>query len=239
MFGAWVFDDVVNQIEDYNLVLVDQIGFNEQLPDQGAEDFDSASHRLHTFLSEHNLSNIIMIGHSMGGFFAQHFGKNHPNKLSSLVLIATSRPKDFSESYRANSIDILEALFSLNEENFIGITVKSIFSSNYLSNPSKFEYLSKSILADMPSLNVCKSQLEALDISVETKSNDVVEQSTNVLVLIAEGDKVISPSMSKKLNKKYPFADIKTFPGEHMFFMEQPEVLLSLLQAWVNNGDEE
>ena len=63
---------------------------------------------LKTYCDDHNLKNVILIGHSMGGKTAMHFASKHPDLVKKLIVVDIS-PKH----YQPHHDDILNSLKQL------------------------------------------------------------------------------------------------------------------------------
>ena len=234
MFGSWVYRDVDKYFDDYNLILIDQIGFCSSSSSNIVQNFSKESDQLYTVLEKYNFHNVAMLGHSMGGFFVQRFNQCYPDRVDNIILIATCNPKDFLDSPRMSSIDMLEELFELSDKNFIGLTVNALFSEVFLENKSNYSEISKSIKSDQPQIGICRSQLIATSLEIEESVDDYKCNGSNILIIIPKHDRVIPKEVSFKLAEKYPRAEISLVPGEHMYFYEDPNFFRKQVLSWID-----
>ncbi|MEM7087386.1 MAG: alpha/beta fold hydrolase [Bacteroidota bacterium] len=92
----------------YQLHLVDQRNHGRSFHDPNFNYALMASDLL-AYCTYHNLENIVLLGHSMGGKTAMEFATTHPEMVARLI-VADIAPK----SYPSHHQDILKALSSLN-----------------------------------------------------------------------------------------------------------------------------
>jgi len=92
---------------EYEVHLIDQRNHGRSFHDD-AFGYDIMAEDIKTYCSEKKLTNIVLLGHSMGGKTAMQFAVNHPEKVSKLI-VADIGPK----AYPLHHQDILKALSSL------------------------------------------------------------------------------------------------------------------------------
>ena len=80
-----------------------------QSPHSNEFNYDVMADDLYEFLTEHQIIDPIILGHSMGGKTAMQFAMNYPNKLAKLI-VADIAPKDYPVHHTA----ILEGMLALN-----------------------------------------------------------------------------------------------------------------------------
>jgi len=92
----------------YQLHLVDQRNHGRSFHNSNFN-YSLLASDLHEYCLHHNLENIVLLGHSMGGKTAMEFATTHPEMVTHLI-IADIAPK----AYPSHHQDILKALSSLN-----------------------------------------------------------------------------------------------------------------------------
>lgn len=231
MFGSWAFDKLISNLCEFNLVIIEEVGSRNG----DFNSFANEADELYQELTANELGRVILIGHSMGGFFAQRFAQLYPDKVKGLVLLATCTPCDFSSSYRLSSGGALSELFSLSKDHFVGLTINSLFSKKYLSVAENYENVKQEIFSSPPELKVCKNQLEATYFEIESEVSISKSEASNVLIVIPESDRIIPKETSLGLLKIYPNAAVDEVEGEHMFFYESPDLFNRSLILWVGS----
>ncbi len=111
---------------DYSTVCIDLPGF-------GKSDVFSENHHMHFMaekvnevLRQEDISKCLLTGHSMGGYVSLAFARNHPEKLSGLVLFHSQAAADTSEGKenRDRTINIVNS----NHGGFISSFIPSLFA---------------------------------------------------------------------------------------------------------------
>lgn len=90
--------------ENYEVHLIDQRNHGRSFHSDKF-DFELLTEDLLKYIAHHNLEEVILLGHSMGGKTAMLFAVNHPKKIEKLI-IADISPRE----YPAHHQDILAAL---------------------------------------------------------------------------------------------------------------------------------
>lgn len=72
--------------EKFKVFVVDQRNHG-QSPHDNKHDYATLTNDLNEFITEHNINNPIVLGHSMGGKTAMNFAIRHPEKLSKLIIV--------------------------------------------------------------------------------------------------------------------------------------------------------
>ncbi len=106
--------------QDYKVYAIDLLGFGESEKPNAQYGLSLWARQIEAFLEFKRLSQIILIGHSMGGAASLRFANEHPERLQALVLVDSSGifPDEVSTFeralYRAVGSPIIgEAMFML------------------------------------------------------------------------------------------------------------------------------
>lgn len=75
--------------ENYHVFTVDQRNHG-QSPHSDEIDYELLSEDLNEFIEVHQLDNVILVGHSMGGKTVMKFALDHPEKVSDLIVVDIS-----------------------------------------------------------------------------------------------------------------------------------------------------
>lgn len=95
--GMATFDDVASELATRaTVILYNRAGYGESDGIPGARDAEAASQELAAVLEQSGVRGpYVLVGHSVGGLYAEYFAAQHPDKVLGLVL-AESRPADFT-----------------------------------------------------------------------------------------------------------------------------------------------
>ena len=195
-------------------------------------DYDLMCEDLFNYIKYHNINNIILIGHSMGGKTAMNFSLIHPKLVSKLIVLDTSprgysvlhqniidplKEIDFSIFTTRKEIDI-ELGKSVNKQGLRNFLMKNIYRMN--DGKLNFRFNLKSL-----SENICK-----IGQKIESNTNfnkEVIFIKGEISDYINESDKV----MIKNLFPNTKFYKIPN--AGHWLHVDNPidflAVLLSLI----------
>lgn len=93
--------------EDFHVFTIDQRNHG-QSPHSDRMDYEVLSADLENFIEEHQLDNVILIGHSMGGKTVMKYTLEHPEKVAAMIS-ADMSPRDYPVHHEY----ILDALRSV------------------------------------------------------------------------------------------------------------------------------
>lgn len=82
----------------YRLIAIDQLGHGDSAPILGEIELQDLAHDVHAIVAAEQLTDVHLLGVSMGGMVAQHAAVSNPAWLRSLVLCSTAAT--FSDSTR-------------------------------------------------------------------------------------------------------------------------------------------
>ena len=186
------------------------------------------------YCDEHNLDDIILLGHSMGGKTAMLFATEYPNLISKL-LVADISPRFYPIHHDA----ILNGLSALNFDEIKSRGAADKFLSNYVSEIGIRMFLLKNLYW------VEKGQLD-LRINLEVLSENVSEVGEALPMhskfekptLFLRGDKseYVMPSDEKLIKQHFPLAEIETITNAgHWLHAENPAEFYSAVINFVTS----
>ncbi len=100
--GMATFDGVAPDIaKGATVIIYDRAGYGGSDPIPGSRDAAAAAQELDALLKQSNIPGpYVLIGHSLGGLFAEYFAAIHPEQVSGLIF-EESRPADFGKRCEA------------------------------------------------------------------------------------------------------------------------------------------
>jgi len=204
----------------FQVHLVDQRNHGRSFHDSEFN-YDVLAADLKTYCSHHNLQNIVLLGHSMGGKTAMLFAALYPEIVSKLI-VADISPRFYPVHHDA----ILEGLSSLNFEEITSRKQAEEQLSKYVQDVGTRQFLLKNIYRLSPSVLGLRINLKAL----KTNVSEVGEALSSTLnfqkdTLFLRGDKseYISDQDGPLIKYQFPTAVVKTISNAgHWLHAENP-----------------
>lgn len=170
---------------------------------------------------------FTLIGFSPGGYIARQFAADFPDRVESLVLIASSLREDTpleAESKRQN-------VQSLSPATFKGLSSHAIARSLHPRNSSNQDMISA-----IQKMGCCLG-FEAF-ITQSSLSRQGIASATihcPALVIASEDDALRSMKEAEELVEAIPDASLRIIRGcGHMIPLEQPEALAITITEWIS-----
>lgn len=103
--GMATFQDVAPELAaTATVILYDRAGYGGSDATEGARDAEAAGRELSAVLEQSGVSGpYVLVGHSLGGLYAEYFAAQHPDQVLGVVL-EESRPADFTHRCEAAGI---------------------------------------------------------------------------------------------------------------------------------------
>jgi pimeloyl-ACP methyl ester carboxylesterase len=204
----------------FQVHLVDQRNHGRSFHDSEFN-YDVLAADLKTYCSHHNLQNIVLLGHSMGGKTAMLFAALYPEIVSKLI-VADISPRFYPVHHDA----ILEGLSSLNFEEITSRKQAEEQLSKYVQDVGTRQFLLKNIYRLSPSVLGLRINLKTL----KTNVSEVGEALSSTLnfqkdTLFLRGDKseYISDQDGPLIKHQFPTAVVKTISNAgHWLHAENP-----------------
>jgi len=204
----------------FQVHLVDQRNHGRSFHDSEFN-YDVLAADLKTYCSHHNLQNIVLLGHSMGGKTAMLFAALYPEIVSKLI-VADISPRFYPVHHDA----ILEGLSSLNFEEITSRKQAEEQLSKYVQDVGTRQFLLKNIYRLSSSVLGLRINLKAL----KTNVSEVGEALSSTLnfqkdTLFLRGDKseYISDQDGPLIKHQFPTAVVKTISNAgHWLHAENP-----------------
>jgi len=190
---------------------------------------------LKRYCEEHNLEEIILLGHSMGGKVAMQFAVTYPNKVSNLI-IADISPK----AYPSHHQDILKALHALDFTKIKSRGEADDALSEYIRDQGTRLFLLKNLYRNSNKEFALRINLPILsekieEVGVALPKNTVFEGHT--LFLGGEKSGYIETMDELLIKKHFPNAEIKMISNAgHWLHAENPDDFYDATMSFLQNG---
>ena len=184
------------------------------------------------FVTELNLENVILIGHSMGGKVAMDFALDYPGLTNQLVVIDISPRR-----YPARSIhsDIINAMLSINLQQITSRSQVEVLLQNEIPDKRIRQFILKNLyyrtpltLAWHPNLEVIHDNIDLIFDGIPTG-----RRFTKPSLFVRGGlSDYITAGDESLILEMFPLAQIKTIPSAtHWVHADAPKELCHLLSA--------
>jgi esterase len=204
----------------FQVHLVDQRNHGRSFHDSEFN-YDVLAADLKAYCSHHNLQNIVLLGHSMGGKTAMLFAALYPEIVSKLI-VADISPRFYPVHHDA----ILEGLSSLNFEEITSRKQAEEQLSKYVQDVGTRQFLLKNIYRLSPSVLGLRINLKTLKTNV-SEVGEALSSNFNFQkdTLFLRGDKseYISDQDGPLIKHQFPTAVVKTISNAgHWLHAENP-----------------
>jgi 3-oxoadipate enol-lactonase len=213
-----IWMDMVNQnLADQLTILPDLRGHGESDVPEGVYTMSLMADDISRLLDYLGFDQIIICGHSMGGYVALAFAEKYPEKILGLGLITTRSIAD-SEETKANRY----ALAAKVEKQGTIIMAKSL-APKLTSDPRIIEQTYQILMGTAP-LGVIGASLGMAERPNRTGVLDQLLQPA--LVVAGEQDQIIPVEEAQEMVKHLKHGDFLSIPGTgHLPMIETPEML--------------
>ena len=220
----------------FSVWLIDQRNHGNS-PHSPEHTYEVMKNDLLEFMDEQNLSQAILIGHSMGGKTVMYFAKDYPERVSALIVVDI-----LPIAYPANSFNSLEhlhiiaSLLSVSlydvsnrreaEQKFMEYigdrrTVKFLLKNLYRTKEGRYEW--------KINLTAIRDNLPELLSGFDIRKFNAVNNITGFPILFVRGSKSkhIPVESFSEIKKIFPYAEIVTIPDAgHWLHAEKPELFV-------------
>jgi pimeloyl-ACP methyl ester carboxylesterase len=195
--------------------------------------YDNMAMDVREYMQDHNLKNIILMGHSMGGKVAMKIALEYPMKVKKLI-VADIAPRKYTIIHN----QIIEALLSINPDNLKSREQADEDLSESIKSPILRKFLLKNLYRNENikfkwriNLDAICNNLESL--GAQVTSNQKFEK--DVLFLKGELSDYITHRDEPQIYSLFPEAKIKSIPhSTHWLHVENPEDFLITINNFLN-----
>jgi esterase len=216
--------------EHFEVYLVDQRNHGQSFHDP-AHNFDVMAEDLGNFITENNIAQPIVLGHSMGGKVAMNYALSHPGKLEKLIVV------DISPSgYKVHHDKILEGLKSIDLGSMESRKEADDQLAKYVPNVSERQFLLKSLSRTGAGFE-WKINVDAIDNNIGLIVGEIDGEPNPVPALFIDGENsnYIRDIDFPIIKKLFPDSQVVTIKNAgHWVHAEQPEAFLETLMAFLS-----
>jgi pimeloyl-ACP methyl ester carboxylesterase len=235
--GAWSwFGQIENLSKHFQVITFDPRGIaNSKISDGTKVSLQTIAGDIVDLLDELKIEKANVLGASFGGFVAQEFALNFPEKLNKLILACTSFG---GKNHVAPSLEVLSSFISvddLNKSERIRKFIVPAFTPEFFAEHSEtVEKVCRLRERNFVPETVYMQQLESATTFDAEKR--VAQIKAETLILTGDSDVVVPPENSRNLAAAIPNAKLETIKGgSHMFFIEKADEFNQAVTDFIKN----
>lgn len=217
--------------EQYHVYVIDQRNHG-QSPHSDELSYQALANDLHEFITEHQLKNPVIIGHSMGGKTAMNFAIAHQDMLSALIVVDIA-PK----AYEVRHDYIVEGLKAVPIDKIQTRQEADNVLAQKVPNEGVRQFLLKNLMRKPEGGFAWRINLPVIERSIQRVGEGLFVQGTfdkKTLFIRGRHSDYILDEDRDQIRAYFPKAKIVTMDTGHWVQAEKPaefvEVVLSFLQ---------
>lgn len=218
----------------YRVIVPDLRGFGDSPHTPGSNGLSLYAMDLAALLDHLNIGQVVLAGHSMGGYIALAFARQSIGRLIGLALISTRPGADTPEA--ANGRRALAERVKKEGVQAVAETMAPKMISAH--SQAQYPALVEQVKAIMSSASV-DGVVEALTAMANRDDSTMLLPTLKLptLVLTGESDTLISPDESRKMAQVIPNARLSLIPhAGHLPSLEAPDAVNQALEAFLTDS---
>ena len=233
LFGSadnWLTQARVLSNHNYRVYTVDQ-GNHGQSPHSESFDYPSMVADLAELLTDQNIQNPVILGHSMGGKTAMNFAVAHPDKLSKLIVVDIA-----PRYYDLEHYTIVKGLNALDIDTITSRQEADERLSAYVPEPDVRQFLLKNLQRKAEGGFSWKLNLPVITEQLKNIGVDLQYPGTfNKPALFVRGkySKYIADADFARIQQVFPQATLETLETGHWVQAEKPQEFVDLVMKWL------
>jgi pimeloyl-ACP methyl ester carboxylesterase len=215
--------------EIYRVICIDLPGFGESTEAELVPDISDFADKVHLTLLEIGVKNVIMIGHSLGGYVTLAYAEKYRLNLSGIGLFHSTSAAD-NEEKKENRQKVAQFVLENGSEKFIPQLFAGLFSDK---NKEKLA-LQIQLITDQYKYLTLPASIANASLAMRNRPDrsEILQKSgLPTLFIIGEDDKVIPLEVGIAQSKLAPNATVHILKETaHMGMIEAPEESLSIIK---------
>jgi 3-oxoadipate enol-lactonase len=201
--------------QKYEIIAYDLRGHGDSTKPEKGYRVDNHVQDLETLLADHQISNPVLVGHSLGGMIALQYTLEKPRNPRALVLVGTS-PKPVASRKRSIQFSFLRLLIRLSRKRAARFTEKELFAP----------YVDPDLVRWVNTESLRTPTYVILQILQDVKRFDVTARLPEIqiptLILAGEFDTAVEPRTVDQMEKLLPNTRTRVISGAgHNCMLEQ------------------
>ncbi len=210
--------------ESYDVISVDQRNHGKSPHSNLPFTYEAMTQDLEELMDDLFLSDVILLGHSMGGKTVMRFAQDFPMLVERLI-VADIAPK----AYPVHHHMVLKGLRNVPLDQLKKRTEADEYLAKYIGEEGVRQFLMKSLYWKEKGKLDWRFNLDVIERDIELMGAPITEGSYDGPTLFLGGAKsdYILPQDEKSIHKHFPMATIQTIPDAgHWLHAEQPKLFM-------------
>jgi pimeloyl-ACP methyl ester carboxylesterase len=219
--------------KQFRVIAIDLPGHGKSTVTSGDQTINEMAEVVQEILKANNISNCVLIGHSMGGYVALSFGFNYPSLLNGLCLMHSTPFADNEEKIKSRNREI-ELVKNGKKVLICNSNIPRAFADNNLDNFEKE-------IKDALSIAVSTSDEGIIAaLNAMKKRKDMSKYLENIqipfLLFLGKSDNYINfDSVGNKISIPVNGKKIVLEKSGHMGFIEEKDVVIKNIIEFLNS----
>ncbi len=232
LWGAEMFDSMISELaKDFHVVAVDihghgQSGYRDSLTlDDMTDDF-------YRLIEKLRLSKVTWFGYSIGGMLGMRLALAHPEKVNSLILMATTARLD-APNIKKQTLQLWEMFRDGHRANIAEPALQFFFArKTYENQPELVEHYRNKLMNFKETGGMFEAALAAF------KRDDIGDKISAIkvptLVIAGKEDLTATPQEAEFIASRIPNAQLKIIEdANHLLAVEKPREVLQIIRAFL------
>ena len=234
LFGSldnWMTHAKFLATQDFEVYLVDQRNHGKS-PNVEGHNYDLMAADLDGFLSEHNITNPYLVGHSMGGKTVMQYAMKHKHNINRMVVVDIA-PKFYAPHHQS----IISAFRSVDIANITSRKEAQESMSKHIDNVGVLQFLLKNLEREgkgfqwKVNLDVVIANIEKVG---ETYSFDTPQEVDTLFIRGGKSDYILNEDRAL-LKQHFPNSNLVTIKDAgHWVHAEQYDNFIKVLTHYLN-----
>jgi pimeloyl-ACP methyl ester carboxylesterase len=234
LFGSsdnWLTQARILSNNGYRVFTVDQVNHGQSYHSDNF-DYPTMVNDLAGFLTEQNIQNPVILGHSMGGKAAMNFAIAHPDLLAKLIVVDIS-----PRYYDLEHYTIVKGLNALNIETITSRNEADEKLSQFVPEPDVRQFLLKNMQRKTEGGFTWKINLPVITEKLANVGVDLQYTGTfNGPALFIRGarSKYVPDADWDRITSVFPKAQLETMDTGHWVQAEKPQEFVEIVMKWLS-----